>query len=203
MISVIIRTINRDTLKYSIKSATEEFGAENIIVVADAVDLDLSSLPDNVTYLRTGQKFDKYGSAAINLGAYACKTEYFCLLDDDDEFLKGAGDFMRNKIKSKPEIDIWIPGIYYPTESTKKRKLMACISPKKGVVVGNIAVPTYKTKLLFKLPLCSILTEKYPDLSDFVHVKELVKLGAKIDWYGAGLYCVRPRLKGMNGRGKK
>lgn len=202
MISVIIRTINRDTLKYAIESAIREFGAKNTIVVADAVDLNLSGLPNEVTYLRTGQKFDKYGSAAINLGAYSCKTEFFCLLDDDDEFLKGAGNFMRNKIKSKPEIDIWIPGIYYANASNKTKSVVACMDEKKGIEIGNIAVPTYRTKLLFKVPFCQVISEKYPNISDFIHVKELVRLGAKLDWYRAGLYSVRPRLKGTNGRGR-
>lgn len=202
MISVIIRTINRETLPNAINSAIKEFGAENTIVVADAIDLDLSSLPEKVTYLKTGQKFDKYGAAAINLGAYSCKTEFFCLLDDDDEFLTGAGEYMRNKIKSRPEIDIWIPGIVYTNMSKKNKLLVACISSKKGIAIGNIAVPTYRTKLLFRLPFCEILCKKYPDYSDFIHVKECVNLGAKLDWYGAGLYSVRPKLKGTNGRGR-
>lgn len=202
MISVIIRTINRKTLSNAINSAIREFEAENVIVIADAVDLNLSSLPEKVTYLRTGQKFDNYGTASINLGAYVCKTEFFCLLDDDDEFLVGAGKFMKDKIKSKPEIDIWIPGIVYTNMSKKNRPLVACISGKKGIEMGNIAVPTYRTKLLFKLPFCEFLTKKYPDYSDFIHVKECVRFGAKLDWYGAGLYSVRPKLKGTNGRGR-
>lgn len=202
MISVLIRTINRPTLINAINSSIKEFGVENTIVIADAIDLNISSLPQGITYLRTGQKFDKYGSAAINLGAYSCKTEFFCLLDDDDEFLNGAGNYMRNKIKGKPEIDIWIPGIVYSNIQKKGKPVIACMNGKKGIEMGNVAVPTYRTKLLFKFPFCEFLSKKYPEYSDFIHIKECVRLGAKLDWYGAGLYSVRPKLKGTNGRGK-
>lgn len=193
LLTVLIRTIGRPTLINSINSAKTELG--NVIVVADDVDIDLKSLPKKVTYLRTGRKFDKYGSAAINMGAYACNTPYFCLLDDDDEFIPGAGEFMLKAIQDDPSIDIWIPGLIFNNGG------MLCLNSGRGVVVGNIAVPTYKTELLFKLPFSQSIV-KDDNFTDFHHVYSLFKSGSTIGWYGTPLYKIRPKLDGTNGRGK-
>lgn len=194
LMTVVIRTIGRPTLKNAIESALTEFG--RVIVVADAIDLDFSTLPkDNVVYLKTGWKFDKYGSAAINMGAYACSTPYFCLLDDDDEFAPGAGEYMKNKVFSEPDIDIWIPGLQF------NNGLQLCLDSKRGVEMGNVAVPTYKTKLLFLLPFYKGLVGQNADYIDCHHLMVLEKLGAKIKWYERLLYLVRPKLEGTNGRG--
>lgn len=194
-ITVLIRTINRDTLSNAIASAKKQF--KNVIVVADAVDINLSSLPEDVTYLKTGQKFDYYGSAAINMGAFATSTEYFCLLDDDDEFIDGAAQYMNSRINSKPEVDIWIPGLRYNDNTT--------VCTNSGVMVGNIAIPTYKTKLLFEYPFSNRIEveEGNPHWIDFSHVRDLVNLGFSIEWYGAALVNVRPRLSGKHGFGDK
>lgn len=194
LVTVIIRTIGRPTLVNAIESAKKEFG--RVIVVADAIDLDINELPKEVTYLKTGKKFDMYGSAAINLGAYSCSTPYFCLLDDDDEFMLGAGEYMLERIVSHPDVDIWIPGLYYNNGG------MLCMNSSRGVSIGNVAVPTYKTDLLFKLPFSSTTTKENPNCVDFYHVESLFKSGCKIAWYGAALYNIRPRLEGSNGRGR-
>lgn len=194
MISVVIRTIGRSTLINAIQSAKQEFN--DVIVVADAVPLDLNSLPKDVTYLKTGQKYDKYGSAAINMGAYACSTPYFCLLDDDDEFLPGAGDYMRQSISRNPDIDIWIPGLRY------NNGMVLCVQPDKGVIPGNVAVPTYKSELLFKLPFFKGIEGQNPNYTDINHVTMLKEMGCKVGWYNTILYLVRPKLAGTNGRGK-
>ena len=111
MISVVIRTIGRPSLNDAIKSALREF--DEVIVVADSVNLQHKINDDKITYLRTGRKFDKYGSAALNMGACAVSNEYFCLLDDDDEFVEGAGDKMKSFITANPHYDIVIPGIKF------------------------------------------------------------------------------------------
>lgn len=193
-VTVLIRTINRPTLINSINSALSEFN--DVMVVADAVDLNLKELPSNVTYLRTGRKFDRYGNACINMGAYACKTPYFCLLDDDDEFISGAGQFMLDRIKNRPEVDIWIPGLNYVKEGFQQ-----CVDSSLGLVIGNVAVPTYKTELLFRLPFFDGLGKGQPHAVDFFHVANLCKMGAKLAWYGKPLYNIRPCLPGTNGKG--
>lgn len=193
IISVVIRTIGRPSLGDAIESAKKEF--KNVIVVADAIDLDFDNLPKDVLYLKTGMQHDKYGSAAINMGAYACSTPYFCLLDDDDEFIPGAGEFMINKLISEPDVDIWIPGLQF------NNGLQLCLNSDKGVQMGNVAVPTYKTKLLFLLPFYKGLQGDNADYTDCHHLMVLDKLGAKIKWYEKILYNVRPNLEGTNGRG--
>lgn len=195
LVTVLIRTINRPTLINSINSALKEFN--NVIVVADNIDLDFSSLPKEPLYLRTGRRFDQYGNACTNMGAYACRTPYFCLLDDDDEFIEGAGKFMQEKIKQSPEIDIWIPGLNYPKEG-----FQLCVSKDRGVVIGNVAVPTYKTELLFRVPFYAGIGDRFPNAVDFFHVQTLHSLGCKVDWYGKPLYNIRPNLPGSNGVGK-
>jgi glycosyltransferase involved in cell wall biosynthesis len=194
MISVVIRTIGRSTLNNAVSSALKEFG--KVIVVADCVDLQDKVDDPHVTYLRTGMKFDKYGSAALNMGACAVTTPYFCLLDDDDEFEEGAGEFMNSFIKDNPEYDIVIPGLKY------NNGLKLCGSP--GLQYGNVAVPTFKTKWALKVPITPLHLEKSkvpPNAIDLAHVIMCSAEGAKVGWYEKYVYLVRPKLAGTNGRG--
>jgi len=195
MISVVIRTIGRNTLRNAINSALAEF--DNVIVVADTTYIKNKVRDSRVSYLKTGQKFDKYGSAALNMGACAVNTEYFCLLDDDDEFEEGAGDFMNSFIKDNPEYDIIIPGLKF------NNGLKLCGSP--GLQYGNVAVPTFKTKWALRIPITPLYLEKFkvpPDAIDLAHVIMCSSEGAKVGWYEKYLYLVRPNLDGTNGRGK-
>jgi hypothetical protein len=195
LITVLIKTINRPTLINAVNSALSEF--KNVIVIADNLDLDFGKLPKEPLYLRTGRRFDQYGNACTNMGAYACRTPYFCLLDDDDEFIPGAGTFMESAVKSKPEIDIWIPGLNYVKEGFQN-----CVDGSRGVTIGNVAVPTYKTELLFALPFYKGIGDRFPNAVDFFHVESLYKAGCKVAWYGKLLYNIRPHLPGTNGGGK-
>ena len=199
IVTALIRTIGRSTLINSIECAQREF--ENIIVVADGFDLDTTNLPsEGVQYIRTGKKYDLYGSVAINLGAYSTTTEYFTLLDDDDEFAEGAGMLMQEKIMERPEVDIWIPTLKYNDGS------VACW--QAGYVQGgNIAVPTYRTSLFWEHPFTSNTSVSIDqsglvdNFIDFDHVFELFQTGKIIDWYTTVFYLVRPKLEGKNGVG--
>lgn len=191
-ITAVIRTIGRPTLNNAIESAKREFN--HVIVVADAVDL--KDKVEGITYLRTGQKFGVYGGACINMAAYATKTEYFCLLDDDDEYLEGAGELMRLAVNQSPDVSIWIPGLVYNDGTT------ICISAEQGVNIGNIAVPTYRTQLLWDLPFSSSIGMHDPACVDFYHVQILHSHGAKVGWYNNILYNVRPKLDGRFGSGQ-
>jgi hypothetical protein len=190
-ITVVIRTIGRDSLLYAIESAKKEF--KNVIVVADRFDLNVSLLPDQIVYLKNNLKVDEYGGACINLAAKNCNTKYLCLLDDDDEFVVGAGKYMQRKIATSPDIDIWIPGIVY------NDGYVTCM--EKDFKIGNVAVPTYKVSLFDKIPFNESLGAVDPSCTDFYHVLELANIGAKVDWYQKELYNVRPRLNGKHGRG--
>ena len=190
-VSVIIRTIGRPTLDNAIQSALSEFS--KVIVVYDGMQPDQK---DNVMCLNTGQRFDKYGSAALNMGVYAAETPYVCLLDDDDEFVPGAGNYIREFIENN-DSDIFIPGLLF------NNGMKLCTKP--GLAYGNVAVPTYKTKWFSKVPISPSLLDfiKVPeDAIDLAHVIACNQLGAKVSWYEKILYLVRPRLEGTNGRGK-
>lgn len=203
LITAVISTIGRASLSDAIFSATREF--EKVIVVADVVDLNFNELPtENISYFKIGRKndFDHYGARAWNLGAYVADTPYINQLGDDDEFAEGAGEFMENKIKENPDVDIWITGLKYSDGS------FACMGPSLGP--GNVAAPTYKTELFSKVPFANYLVDpesqpprNNPHFIDFLQVENLVnKFGAKIDWYGKDLYLVRPKLSGNHGFGQ-
>ena len=190
-ITALIRTIGRSTLNNAIESAKREF--DHVIVLADNIDIPQDF--ENVTYLRTGQKFGVYGGASINMGAYATTTPFFCLLDDDDEYVEGAGYKMKTCIDEEPDVDIWIPGLRYDDGTT------VCMSEEHGIVIGNIAVPTYKTQLLWEFPFHASLGSHDPNCVDFYHVQALNNCGKVVKWYGEALYKVRPKLPGRFGRG--
>jgi hypothetical protein len=134
------------------------------------------------------------------MGAYSVSTPYLCLLDDDDEFVEGAGSFMTSFVSAHPTLDIIVPGIHFVNFN-----MIACLSPLKGVSMGNVAVPTYRTSLFDTTPISSSLCLKHnltEELIDFGHVLECHTRGAKVGWYEKILYNVRPKLEGTNGRGK-
>ena len=191
-ITALIRTIGRETLANAIECAKREF--DDVIVVADGIDLEFESLPKNVTYLKNTDSVDLYGGAAINLGAKNCKTQYICLLDDDDEYIVDSGNYMRETINSDPTVDVWIPGLRYNDGH------IVCMND--GLYGGNVAVPTYKTKVLQLNPFVPDMGPEQ-GLTDFYHVDRIFNNGHKVGWYKKHLYDVRPHLSGRHGNGIK
>ena len=191
-ITAVIRTIGRKTLTESIGSALREF--DNVIVVADRISLDFDTLPVGPTYLKNETVIDLYGGMCINMAANECVTEYLCLLDDDDEYVVGAGDYMKQTIIANPDVDVWIPGLKY------NDGLYVCM--EDGLRGGNVAVPTYKTKVLRDYPFKNNMGND-PGLTDFYHVQKIYFDGHKVDWYKKHLYNVRPNLTGRLGQGNK
>jgi glycosyltransferase involved in cell wall biosynthesis len=191
-VAILIRTIGRDTLINAINSAKREF--DEVIVVADRVDIDLSILPNDIVYLKCDEVVDSYGGAAINLGVQNCTKEYIWLLDDDDEYDLGAGEFVNSKITENPEVDVWIPGLRYNDGG------VACMEP--GISKGNIAVPTYKTKILKQIPFSENISPE-PAFTDFYHVAKTADAGNHIGWYEKDIYLVRPNKPGRHGVGIK
>jgi glycosyltransferase involved in cell wall biosynthesis len=191
-ITAVIRTIGRATLPNAINSALKEF--DDVIVVADRVDLDIDILPIGPTYLKNDEVIDLYGGMCINIAANECVTEYLCLLDDDDEYVDGAGDYMRDTIINNSDVDVWIPGLKY------NDGLYVCM--EDGLKGGNVAVPTYKTKVLREYPFKNNNVNN-PGLTDFYHVQKIFFAGHKVDWYKKHLYNVRPQLPGRLGQGKR
>ena len=105
-ISVLIKTINRETLQNAIDSAKRESFSE-IIVVADGCNVDVHG----AKVVELPKRWGAYGSVAGNVGLAFCTKPYILILDDDDELAEGAGEVIRNKINNNPDIDILIPGL--------------------------------------------------------------------------------------------
>ena len=104
--TVVIKTIGRPTLKAAMRSAKRE--GFRPIVVSDGARV---SAQGALKYVKLGKRWGYYGGMAANVGAALAETEFITFLDDDDEFVEGAGDIIRRKLKESPNIDIWIAGI--------------------------------------------------------------------------------------------
>ena len=205
--TVVIKTIGRKTLKAAVDSAKRE--GFKVIVVSDGVKCHQAGANQ---FVKLGKKWGYYGGMATNVGAALASTEYITLLDDDDTFILGAGDIIRNKLTESPETDIWIGGVRFNTpvniinkatgEVTYSSRDFA-IHPEKGLVEGNVAMPTYRTDIFSKVPFTDNLGEEHQHLSDLAHVIMCNNAGYKVDWFGEALYNVRPHAQGStNGGGK-
>ena len=190
-ITALIRTIGRESLPTAIECAKQEFA--HVIVVADRIDLDPSMIVDGVTYLRNDEVIDYHGGAGINLGAKHVKTDFFCLLDDDDEYVIGAGGWMQHMINNNPEIDVWIPGLVYNDGE------VVCMGNIVGP--GNVAVPTYRTDVFIAHPFKPLEEGLDHAFTDYFHVKRIEEAGHKVSWYHNPIYLVRPKLSGRFGGG--
>ena len=191
--TAIIRTIGRNTLGNSIISCIKE--KMDVIVLFDGVPIFTPVKSVHVQYVQLGRKWGHYGHIGINVGAALSKTEFITVVDDDDELIVGAGDIIRNCLKTKPEIDIWIPTLKF------NNSLQLCFK-EKGVTPGNIAVPTYRCSIFYRVPFSlELIAGKDENYFDFFHVEKCVSLGYSVDWINSPIYNVRPKLTGTNGRG--
>jgi hypothetical protein len=148
-----------------------------------------------VRFFICGKKWGCYGYQCLNLGALLALTDYVQVLDDDDEFNKGAGNFILKNINEKPDIDIWIPALRYNDGGG------AAYGSREIVEVCNVACPTYKTEVLINNPFPVKIKNGEDNISDFWHVKECFDKGCKVAWYKKQLIQVRPKLQGKSGRG--
>ncbi len=210
--TVVIKTIGRDSLRAAVASAKRE--GFSTLVVADGVDVEDVGADRAI---KLGRPFGYYGGMCANVGAALVETEFITFLDDDDEFIVGAGDAIRKKLKEKPEVDIWIAGVRFNKEvamfnkdtgAETYRGTDLAIWPEKGVAEGNVAMPTFRTKVFERVPFLNIMKPEFANLTDFVHVTACQQNGFKIDWFGEALYLVRPSKKhakglgSINGRGE-
>lgn len=190
MITTVIRSLGRPSLADAIKSAIREQFA---VIVVSKLDLKIN-IPEVKVFKINSRIETPYDCGAINVGAYLSDTEYINILDDDDEFVVGAGSKIRKKLQ-KLDSDIWIPGLKF------KNRPSLCINKSLGVIPGNVACPLFKTKVIGKVPFME-LKDRDPDYSDFFHIKFCELVGYKIDWFEEELILVRPKVDGDNGRGK-
>src|SRR5690349_6808903 len=163
--TVIIRSINRPTLINAVESSLRE--GFKVLVIGDGIYPQINepdAMHSKVKIYCTGKKYGHYGYMALNLGALLAETDFVSVLDDDDEFVVGAGDIIRAKLKEKPEIDIWIPGLRF------NNGMVLCNDKSLGIRGGNVACPTYRTDIFTRIPFTHDLVDKHPDYSDFIHV---------------------------------
>jgi len=190
--TVIIPTIDRDSLANSIRSAlNEDFP---VIVVGDGVDVcekvRREFANEDVVFMRTGRKFGCYGAMAANLGGLSCETEFGTSLGDDDEFIPGKGQVLLDCMKSKPEIDIWIPNVILGSD-------------KNDSLYDNMKrlrftpLPTMRAIILTQ---CFFSHPPHPYLHhamDYMMVDRAVHVfGYKVDWINDNIYK-------FGGKGKK
>jgi len=204
--TVIIKTIGRSTLKNAVESSKRE-GFEPIII-SDGI-----SIPKNQSLgckvIQLGKRWGYYGGMTSNVGAAVCPTEFMTLLDDDDEFVEGSGDTIRNKLKEKPFVDIWIGGVRFKDvislrlqDGSVYQSTDLAVRPDFGVNPGNVAMPTYRTGIFSRFPFVDDVPKTQDNLTDFLHVRKCMLEGYKIDWFEKAIYLVRPKLSGSNGGGK-
>ena len=203
--TVIIKTIGRSTLKAAISSARRE--GFKVIVVSDGAKV---SAQGATRLVKLGRQWGYYGGMAANVGAAMAETEFITFLDDDDQFIVGAGKIIRDKLKEDPSVDIWAAGVrfdrrieVYDQDSgdTIHDSTDLCLNGDLGVVPGNVAMPTYRTSIFSKVPFLDNIPEDQINLTDFLHIKICADLGYTIDWFGEVIYLVRPDIGGINGRG--
>jgi len=208
--TVIIKTIGRKSLKNAIQSSRRE--GFKTIVVSDGVKTNADGAH---MFLRLGRQWGFYGGMAANVGAAMAETEFITFLDDDDEFILGAGDVIRNSLHHKAAVDVWIGGVRFKApvvlKDTKTQEIHydgtdLAIFPEKGLTEGNVAMPTYRTKVFENTPFVNSVPENMQHLTDLLHVQALAAKGYTYDWFGKALYLVRPRVnsldsKAYNGRG--
>jgi len=204
--TVIIKTIGRSTLKAAIRSArTEGF---KVIVVSDGAEVGVQ---EGIQLVRLGKQWGYYGGMAANVGAALADTEYITFLDDDDEFISGAGDIIRKNLKEDSSVDIWAAGVRFNSPITLYGEVPGqpiinstdlCLNGKLGVVPGNVAMPTYRASIFSKIPFTDTVAPDQQNLTDFLHIRSCVSAGYKIDWFGSVIYLVRPEVGGINGAGQ-
>ena len=204
--TVVIKTIGRPTLKAAIASAKRE--GFKTLVISDGVN---TSAPGANKFVKLGKKWGYYGGMCANVGAALAETEFITFLDDDDEFAPGAGDIIRQKLKEKPEVDVWIGGVrfnrdidIYNTKTGQKLLTSRDLSMNSmlGVVPGNVAMPTYRTMIFSKLPFIDNIPSEADNITDFFHVRACSLAGLTIDWFESVIYWVRPTSLDPNGMGQ-
>lgn len=213
--TVIIKTIGRKTLKNAIASARSE--GFKPIVISDGVN---TAAPGAAGYIQLGKKWGMYGGMCANVAAAMIRTPFMTFLDDDDVFIPGAGKVIRDKLKEKPDVDIWIGGVRFNAPialfDAEHNEIFRgndlAMDQARGLSLGNVAMPTYRTDVFGKVPFTTTIPDDIASMSDLYHVRACAAKGFKIDWFcckhGQPLYHVRPHTRHgeidetmVNGRG--
>jgi len=188
-VTAIIKSIGRPSIQDTIRSVERE--GLPYVVVSDGHDL---LLPEG-SYTKLPKQWGSYGAVAANVGVALSNTDYVVFVDDDDELAPGAGKIIHQAINNDSSVDIWVQGLLF------NNGMELCLDKNKGVVMGNVAVPVYKTSTLTNDPFTTAIPAHVQDYADFFHVLLCQTKGATVGWLGKVTYLVRPKMEGTNGRG--
>jgi len=183
--SVIIRTFGRPETFYAAASSLRE-GWDTTVVFDGPAPADFS-LPEGTKLLQLPEFKGGNGYAAANLGVSQANTDYIVFLDDDDQFVRGAGEVLKEAF-TRFQPDMLVPTILH------KGLVKVCHSP--GLRAGNVAMVIYKREVLLKHPF---YFPRGRGLSDWHHVADCVDAGCTIEWIGEVMYIIRPDLEGNSG----
>jgi hypothetical protein len=200
VVSVVIPTINRPTLRHSVRSCLTAGMA--VTVVSDGVDVpDVPELHlPGVRYVRLPRNWGVmdgkiwFGQVATTVGVYLSDTDFVLGLGDDDEVSPDAREVIEAAISRDPTVDVWVPGLV--RKGADGRYTTTCMfgDPQTGV---GACQACYRAKVYAYLPQSHYKTPA----TDYHHVRRCIAAGYKVEWLGRGIVRVRPRAGGHRGWG--
>ena len=105
---IILPTINRPSLKESIKSVLDQSYQKWILyVIGDGVDPDNSIKDDRIVYLRTVNNYNDSGATPRNIGISISFSYYIAYNDCDDLLKPHAIQTVVDMISSNPQANIF------------------------------------------------------------------------------------------------
>ena len=201
--TVIIKTVGRPSLKAAIRSAKRE--GFKVIVVSDGAKV---SAQGATKLVRLGKQWGYYGGMAANVGAALAETEFVTFLDDDDVFVEGAGNIIRDRIQN-PDVDVWVGGARFNRTIEIHNRLTnpptlefsgtdLALDKDRGIRVGNVSCPTLRTSVFAKSPIADSAPEGRENLTDCYLLNQWKLAGFRVDWMGEVIYLVRPHKRDLN-----
>ncbi len=134
----------RDELRRAIESVVDQVTDDGaIVVVANGPRVDEATLAVARRFART--RVERLAEANVakaqRVGRSLVDTEFFCFLDDDDEFLPGALAMRVAALREQPDVDVLIANGYGCADGVDRLRLdhlaRAARDPLRGLVAEN------------------------------------------------------------------
>lgn len=111
ILSIIIPTIGRPSLAFTIQSLDQQLGPlDEVVVVSDGSSPDTRSLVKSAgrkyIYFETPGRMYDWGGTPRNIGMGRARGEYLIFMDDDDMYLPGGLDAVRLGVMQSPRVPI-------------------------------------------------------------------------------------------------
>jgi glycosyltransferase involved in cell wall biosynthesis len=139
MITVIIPSKGRDTLKRSLRSLLFQTNPNWIcFVVLDGIEINDKINDDRIIYYSSPKAGNGLNGAGLvrNKGIELSETEWICFLDDDDSFAPDYINNLYNEISLNPNMDICI---FRMTFSPENETILPPFGKEK-IVVGQVGI---------------------------------------------------------------